>query len=316
MDKLVSIIIPLYNSEKYVEEGLLSCLGQSYKNIEVIVVDDGSTDSGLSIAKKIAKHDSRVKVIHTENHGVSSARNIGIKKSCGEYVCFVDADDCLDERFVEVMMSYMNKFGADFCISKTIQHDGSRGDNIGGSGLLMTSSDAEALLLGQEVAVGCWNKMYAREILSTHSFREDLFYGEGLYFIIQIAHDANKIAVCEDALYRYRKVNPGSATTAFSLSKMRNGEQSLLEIRKLVQDDGRVVNLVWAQHYCLFCINAMLGILRTGNGRSEYKRWKRKLSKYILSGLLAPGSLKMKVRLLIGSISPKLLLMISSRRKK
>lgn len=314
---LVSIIIPLYNSEKYIGDCIESCLRQEYENIEVIVIDDGSTDDGLSVAKKDVQRDKRVKVFHTRNCGVSSARNTGIKKSHGKYVCFLDADDCLDKGFVGTMINYMVKYRADFCFSRNVWDIKQKNiKQMGASGRLVTSSDAEALLLSQEVAVGCWNKMYTRSILSTHLFREDLFYGEGLFFINKIAHDSSRVVVCEDALYHYRKVNPESATTAFSLAKMHNGEKSLLEIRKMISGDGKKVNRVWSQHYCLFCINAMLGILKTGEGRNEYMAWRKKLLRDVVIGLRAPGSFKTRLRLVIATISPSILLKISGRTKR
>ena len=317
--ELVSIIIPLYNSERYIGDCLSSCLAQSYDNFEIIVVDDGSIDGGLQRVQETALVDKRIRVIHTKNNGVSAARNRGIKESKGKYVCFLDADDCIHSRFVETMAKYMFEFKADFCFSMNTCDTLKKCDTderIGVSGRLISSAMAESLLLSSKISVGCWNKMYTRESLLKNGFREDLFYGEGLYFICEKAHLSKRIVVCDDALYCYRKVNPSSATTVFSLEKMLNGEKSLLEIRKILRNDGNDVNNMWSQHYSLFCLNAMLGILRTGNGRSEYKQWKRKLSKYILLGVLAPGSLKTKVRLLIGGISPKFLLMIISRRKR
>ena len=92
-DELVSIIVPMYNSEKYLDECISSILSQDYKNIELILVDDGSTDGTLKKAKEYENKDGRVKVIHQKNSGVSTARNNGIKKSKGTYITFVDSDD-------------------------------------------------------------------------------------------------------------------------------------------------------------------------------------------------------------------------------
>lgn len=306
--ELVSIVIPLFNSEKFIKSCVLSCLEQEYENLEVLVIDDGSTDGGFEIVKEIAKDDSRVVAIHTSNKGVSSARNTGIKKSHGEYVCFVDADDCLDKRFIKTMAEYMHNLNADFCFSKRIRKDTDVDTEVvGESGRVIPSSSAETLLLSQEVAVGCWNKMYRRDILLTNMFREDLFYGEGLYFICKIAHWVRKIVVCEDALYYYRKVNPESATAKFSLSKMKNGEKSLLEIRKIIRGDGRDVVRMWSQHYCLFCINAMVGILYKYGKNSEYYSWRKKILKNVLSGLCARSGIRIKTRLFVAIFAPSLL---------
>jgi glycosyltransferase involved in cell wall biosynthesis len=94
--KLISIVVPVYNSEKYLEKCLVSLINQTYKNIEIIVINDGSTDGSLDIAKQLAKRDSRVKVYSKKNGGLSSARNHGIEKASGEYIGFVDSDDYID----------------------------------------------------------------------------------------------------------------------------------------------------------------------------------------------------------------------------
>jgi len=107
--KLISIIIPVYNAEKEIERCIKSILNQTYKNIEVIIINDGSTDSSLEIIKKCIKEDSRVKLFDTENKGVSAARNLGIKEASGEYFCFVDADDYVDEALIEKLITYTEK---------------------------------------------------------------------------------------------------------------------------------------------------------------------------------------------------------------
>lgn len=296
---LVSIIIPLYNSEEYISECLFSCMRQTYCNIEIIIVDDGSTDNGYQIVKELSKNDKRIKVYHTKNNGVSSARNLGIEKSSGEYICFIDADDCIDKIFVKTMVNYMKENDSDFCFSKN-----TFGNNNATGSKTISSSEAETMLLSQRVAVGCWNKMYRREILKDIRFRKDLFYGEGLYFINQVAHNAKNIVVCEDALYHYRKVNPESATTKFDIKKMVNGEKSLFEIKEFINNDGKAVKRMWSQHYCLFCINAMLGILRTSSDKKAYRTWKKKMSGKIFSAMISKGTIKTKLKIVISKIAP------------
>ncbi len=170
---------------------------------------------------------------------------------------------------------------------------------------VISAAEAESLLLSQRVKVGCWNKMYKKAAIANIRFRKDLFYGEGLYFINQVAHQAKNITVCEDGLYHYRKVNPESATTKFNIKKMINGEKSLLDIKEnIIKNDGAKVNAVWAQHYCLFCINAMIGLLN--NNFADYKKWHKKMRKYIIPALTNNGGPKVKIKLLLAFLSPKL----------
>ena len=117
MSGLVSIIIPVYNLEKYIQFNIDNMLSQTYENLEVIYVDDGSVDSSAQIIKSAAEKDSRIKYYYKENGGVSSARNFGIEKANGEYIMFVDGDDIINKHAVELYYGSIIKANADisFC---------------------------------------------------------------------------------------------------------------------------------------------------------------------------------------------------------
>jgi len=107
--KLISIIVPVYNAEKQIERCIKSIQNQTYKNIEIIIINDGSTDKSIEIIKKCVQNDERAKVFDIENHGVSEARNLGISESTGEYFCFIDADDYVDEDLICQLAQYTDK---------------------------------------------------------------------------------------------------------------------------------------------------------------------------------------------------------------
>ena len=109
MSSLVSVIVPVYNSTAYLKRCVDAILAQTYKDLEVVLVDDGSTDDSLDICREYAKNDSRVKVFHKENGGSSSARNVGIKEATGEYICFCDSDDYYEPDIVENLMKVFNE---------------------------------------------------------------------------------------------------------------------------------------------------------------------------------------------------------------
>ncbi len=110
---MVSIIIPCYNTEAYIDECISSLVNQTHNDIEIIVVDDGSTDSTGSKLDQWCERDSRITVFHTENRGRSAARNLGIEKSSGEYISFIDSDDSVTSEYVEIMLNAINKYDAD-----------------------------------------------------------------------------------------------------------------------------------------------------------------------------------------------------------
>ena len=102
-EELISIIVPAYNASKYIEKCLNSILSQTYKNFEIIVVNDGSTDNTLDILKKCSEQSDKIKIVAQKNKGVSAARNNGLEHAKGQYIAFVDADDTLEQEFLERM---------------------------------------------------------------------------------------------------------------------------------------------------------------------------------------------------------------------
>ncbi len=113
---LISIIVPVYNVERYMERCLDAVVKQTYKNLEVILVDDGSEDRSGSICDRYASEDARFKVVHHQNGGLSAARNTGIKKATGEYITFIDPDDSITEDYIEYLYNLINKHEADLAI--------------------------------------------------------------------------------------------------------------------------------------------------------------------------------------------------------
>ena len=116
MKDLVSIIVPVYNVQKYLDKCIESMLKQTYTNIEIVLVDDGSTDGSASICDKYAADDERVVVVHKKNGGQSDARNVGLEKSTGEYICWVDGDDCIEENMIELLHKNLVDNNADISI--------------------------------------------------------------------------------------------------------------------------------------------------------------------------------------------------------
>ena len=116
MEDLISVIVPIYNVEKYINRCIDSIIEQTYTNLEIILVDDGSTDNSGSICDEYAKKDNRIKVIHKENGGVSSARNVGLDTAIGQYITFVDSDDYIEKKYCEILLKTLKKQKAD-CVA-------------------------------------------------------------------------------------------------------------------------------------------------------------------------------------------------------
>lgn len=323
-DFLVTIVVPVYNVEKYLSKCIDSIIHQTYKKIEIILVDDGSTDSSGKICDDYKKADNRIKVIHKKNAGVSSARNIGIDEANGEFICFVDSDDYLSNNYVEYMLGLNKKTNADFCLSKrcySTQKDlelTDKTDNV----KVLNSIEATELLLSQEIFIGCWNKIYKLDLLRNNNIRfcESLYYGEGLKFIVNTAQVADKIGVGTERVYYYRINNMHSATKKFNLEKYKNGEKSLNMIKsELIKYDNSVEHQL-NTHYCFFYFNALFDIIKNkkkSEFSKEYDVYRNKFKQYAYIVLkyqeLKPKQ-KIKIRLMLRF--PNLLVKIVSYIQK
>ncbi len=202
----VSVIIPVYNAEKYLDRCVQSVSDQSYKNLEIILIDDGSTDNSSQICDSYADNDKRIHVIHQKNSGVSCARNVGIECSSGEYVMFVDADDWLDNNYIEKMVIGIKNSDVSISNFKSIHaENGLRkreykyiGDN--------REIDSRAFLLdcfsGAIYTYTCWGKLYKRSLINDSRF-ENLAFSEDALFCRSVLAKADKIVLLDFEGYNY-----------------------------------------------------------------------------------------------------------------
>ena len=318
---LISIIVPVYNVEKYIEKCILSISEQTYKNIEIIAIDDGSTDNSGKLLDTLAEKDKRIKVIHKENAGVSAARNDGIDISCGEYIVFVDGDDYISDDYVEYMLD-LAKSGADFCLSTKCYTKNTElqieNDNIKQN----SPAEATALLLSCKVIVGCWNKIYKRSFLNENNikFSTSLFYGEGLSFITTVAQLSNFVTVGNRKVYYYRRNNEMSACTNFNIEKIYNGEKAIKNIEVNILNKTNQIRDALLLHLCMFYIGAIVRI-NTNHLKNTYSkdyiRWLRYVRKNILFISISKYiSIYRKMLLIVGCTCPKVLALLDSKRRR
>lgn len=269
---MVSVIIPVYKAEKYIRKCLESLLEQTYRDIEILVVDDDSPDNSLEIVRELAERDERIRAFHKENLGVSAARNYGLERAGGEYVTFVDADDYVTRDYVEYLLGLVQKENADFGMSQNAYVSKGQRQVEPDVTFSMQSTQAVAFLLSPRVIVGCWNKIYKREFLIRNGlwFSTELFYGEGLQFIVNAAERSNQVAVGSRRVYYYRRNNEASATSKFDVEKLRNGEKSLLVILEQTDTKDKEIMEAWLLHHATFCLGATIKIL-AAHGKKEFQ---------------------------------------------
>ncbi|MCI9846281.1 glycosyltransferase family 2 protein [Flavobacterium pectinovorum] len=320
---LISIVVPMYNVEKYIAKCIDSIIGQSYRNIELILVDDGSPDNSGHIADDFSKKDDRIKVIHKENQGVSIARNLGIEKSIGEYIVFVDGDDYLDPDYVEYMLGIVEKTNADFVMSKDCFKFPGNLQQIEKDKIeIYTPDEAAALLLYPGyVEIGCWNKMFYRDFLVKNklSFLSEFYMGEGLNFIVVAAQLSKGVGVGNRKVYYYRKDNLNSATTVLNVPKFANALAALDDIEKKSMVHTSQFKESLELHRYLTTFVALSTILSTESRKVyqiEYKTYLSAIRKDALSLIKADVAFGLKIRIWMYCISPKIVSKIFSLLRK
>lgn len=231
----VSIIIPVYNVEKYINRCVDSIINQTYKNIEIILVDDGSTDSSKEICDNY-KVDNRVVVIHKRNGGLSSARNEGIKNANGDYIMFVDSDDYSEPNYVETMFNTIKELNSDLVVCgyyiEYVKQKITKEIKPESQNKVHDDSNLKESIYNLQMS-GCfdvvWNKLYRKEILSKNSivFEQTGMPMEDFIFNCEVFKNINKVVVIPELLHRY--LRQGEETL------VRKTDRSLLEktIRKI-----------------------------------------------------------------------------------
>jgi glycosyltransferase involved in cell wall biosynthesis len=203
---LISVIVPVYNSEATLDKCVESIINQTYKNLEIFLVNDGSVDSSLSICQKIAATDSRIKVIDKKNGGVSSARNLGLDKSSGDFIAFVDSDDWISLNMYERMLSLMNQYNSELCICGRVRVVEGKIETYPQTNIQVFYDgciDMRNLSCIYDLNISV-NKLYPKKVFSGGlRFPENFSYGEDLYIVPEVLSMVKKIVYTAEGLYFY-----------------------------------------------------------------------------------------------------------------
>lgn len=226
----ISIIVPVYQVEKYLKKCVYSIQNQTYPNIEIILVDDGSTDGCSEICDELAKLDTRIVVIHKKNGGLSDARNVGLEIATGDYIGFVDSDDFLDPKMYEILVKCMKKDEADIsvCDYVRVNEFGNRVDNKIQPTIQNRCFSREEFIeellkpYGGKFVV-TWNKLYKKAIFKIIRFPFGKQH-EDEFVIHRIIAQSSKISYVNNQLYYYLQRKGSIMDTGFSVKSMDYGE--------------------------------------------------------------------------------------------
>lgn len=261
----ISIIIPVYNSEIYIERCLESLINQTFENIEIITVDDGSTDKSYSILKKYAQKDSRIKIIQQENAKQGAARNNGLRNACGEYITFVDIDDWISPDYCEKMLSSIEETNADFVVAsayRTKSNGKKRKYTYYNEHKIYTDQNdiIKAVKIPETWSV--WAKLYRKELLENIFFEEGMYY-EDIEFLLKVIKNTKKIATVPNVCYYYFSNPTSTIKSKHSIAKRQDQINAKINAIKFAKENNIQLPLI--------CIKKEKGLLFSTKYYENYK---------------------------------------------
>lgn len=228
---VISVIVPVYKVEKYLNRCIESILSQTYTDFEVLLIDDGSPDNSGKICDEYSRKDSRIKVIHKENGGVSSSRNLGLQIARGEWICFVDSDDWLDTNLFSICATYFDydivRFSANFVLSEDSK-------KILRYHIDETLSKDELLsqIISRGTLLTVWSGLFKKKLfLDIPQFDVNLKNGEDWIILIDLVKQASSIKILDIPLYNYNQYNVNSCVAHLDIVKIQN----VLDVTSIIE---------------------------------------------------------------------------------
>ncbi len=315
MEKIVSIIIPAYNVENYIFRGLESCINQTYKNIEILVIDDGSIDKTYEIVHKYCLNDNRIKLIKKTNGGVSSARNEGLRQAKGKYVLFLDSDDWLENNTVEILINTSRKY-EDLLIScdrywlyenkdnlkKIKPFKNKKIDKISSEEALINVGNGKYNLQSACYKIYDLNKIKRNNIF----FKEDIFYGEDGLFVFEYLKIIKGMIYLPIGLWNILE-RRGSATQSNYNSKMLSaidGVKKMLSYENNSLELTKILRLYLVQR-----IESIIEAILESTDKTDLKKLRKVIKENKSFILKNKFPLKEKIKCIFYAYTPYLFLM-------
>lgn len=305
----VSAIVAIYKSEKFLPKLLDSIIEQTWENLEILLVDDGSPDNSGIICDEYALRDERIKVIHKENGGACEARNVGLKEATGEYILVIDGDDWLERDYVEYLMNLIHKTSSEMAMTDQIFTTRDRRQIENDKIETWTPEEAFCSIIYPKIPIGPWNKIYKTTLLrDNHIDFNRPWSGEGLYFSAMAAQYSNCVGVGHKKIYNYRLNNANSGLTHYNIVMGTNALENIKYIKEHRSIDTKRTEYacnwhIWKNYgYTLFLIIATESVSENNRLYEEciYNIRARLISVLFHSEL----GIKTKLKMLFKGIAP------------
>ena len=266
---LISVIVPIYGVEKYLNQCVESIVRQTYQELEIILVDDGSPDNCGTICDEWANIDKRIKVVHKENGGLSDARNAGLQIATGELISFIDSDDYIEPLFFETLHTAMKETGAEIaeCGTRYVNEDGKELKiRTAQNGVFDTITALEKLINEQGLYQTVWNKLYRREVIDGIWFAKGK-YNEDEFWTYKVFDRAKKIVSVEQPLYNYLQRGSSIIGVGYNIRRL-DGLDALYERMHYLSKYVELRNLLY-QSFALECLWHLQSVLRAFKGKER-----------------------------------------------
>lgn len=275
-DSLISIIVPVYNAEKYIDNCVTSVVNQTYSKWELLLIDDGSFDSSGMICDNYSRLNSRIRVVHQKNLGVSAARNRGIECAEGEYIAFLDVDDALPQESLKTLVNSLIDNNADVAMGITC---GEKWENHSGVEIWKGEDGIRYSLMDDPYTCAAWGKLYRRELIGETRFDREIKINEDSLFVFQIMCKKPVCVCVNKEIYQYIQVSGSASRSAFSEKYFDILKVSDLKYKKIEEQFPQMHDL--AKNMLL---KARMNVLRllAVRTRDEYRDVEKKLLEYIL----------------------------------
>lgn len=284
---MLSIIVPVYKTKKYIDKCVTSLTAQTYRDIEIILVDDGSPDECPKMCDEWAKKDARIKVVHRENGGLSAARNSGLEAARGDYIAFIDSDDYIDENMFSKLMNAVSLNGADIAQCAYIKVGESEEDEAlarvnaekSEEILVFNAQDAmEELIRERNIHQVVWNKVYSKEAIGELRFKEGKI-NEDEFFTYRVVGNSNKIVSLKAQLYFYVQHENSIMSSGYSVKRLDAVEALKERMEYIHEKFPKLYNLAKASYLCT-CMYAHQCLARNKNVDSD-KTYRKMLVKNV-----------------------------------
>lgn len=317
---LVTIIVPGFNIENYVRRCLESISNQSYKNLEIVLVNDGSTDETGKIFDDYAKKDERIRVLHKSNGGVSSARNLGLQQATGDYVLFVDGDDWLEKNAIEMLVDVVKLYDNDvvlfeYCVDYV---DGKKNvclhPELHGSMTVQQAIENTIAPINRFV----WSKLYKRSILRGVYFDETIHLGEDTLFACEAMINGESAYFIAKPLYHYVQSANSATRKKYFDKRMLTGKDAYYKLVRICRKYYPKSEDIAIRNYIEILMTIIMDMYKEPKrNRSWIRQYTNEIRKYLLKLIgMTKDSNSTKIKAILCSVNPGLMVKVRTYSQK